>query len=291
MKNLIKIAGGLFIALLFPITSAFAQIPPFPTDPYLDSWSFYDPTNWYSDLGFAPTGFTNIVCDQSAWSSDDSVIDCNGLILDSTNAAYLNYKVVESPGNTNLMCQAGTVWFFFSPDWDSESQGGTGPGNWGDFIDAGAWTSNAVFGYWGLSVDPAGDNLYFSGQTNGAGTNYLTCPISWTAGSWHLIGLTYTATNSILYVDGQFATNGIGVLYPPNQYVLTNSGFFIGSDYSGNAQARGEFVMLRPTRINTPATFSLIITMSCRLNSPASALAVLARLISARPIWVAAVAV
>ena len=179
-----------------------------------------------------------------AWSSDDGVLDCNGLILDSADAAFLNYKTVESDGNTNLMCQAGTIWFWFSPDWDSESAGtgGSGPGNWGDFIDAGAWTSNAMFGYWGLSVDPAGNNLYFSGQTNGATTNYLNFPISWTAGSWHLIGLTYTPTNSILYVDGQFATNGIGVIYPPSQYVLTNSGFFIGSDYSGNAQARGEFV-------------------------------------------------
>jgi hypothetical protein len=239
-----KIIGVLLIALgLFRPLESRAQIPPFPTDPYLDSWSFYDPTNWLSDLGYAPTGFTNIICDQSSFASDDGVLDCNGLILDSTNAAYLNYKVVESDGNTNLMCQAGTIWFWFSPDWDSENQGGTGPGDWGRFIDVGAYTTNAVFGWWSLLVSPDGNTIYFSGQTNGASTNYLNAPISWNALSWHLIGLTYTATNSILYVDGQLATNGIGVIYPPSQYVLTNSGFNIGSDcLTGTKQARGEFV-------------------------------------------------
>jgi hypothetical protein len=34
--------------------------------------------------------------------SDGGVLDYNGLILDSTNAACLNYIVSESDGNTNL---------------------------------------------------------------------------------------------------------------------------------------------------------------------------------------------
>jgi hypothetical protein len=182
MKNLIKIAGGFFIALLFPITSAFAQIPPlppFPTDPYLDSWSFYDPTNWLSDLEYAPIGFTNIQ-NVSCWATDDGLLDCNALFLDSTNPAYLNYKVVESDGNTNLICPAGTIWFWFSPDWDSQNLGGTGPGDWGRFIDVGAYTTNADYGWWSLYLDSDGNNIYFSGQTNGAGTNYLSYPISLT---------------------------------------------------------------------------------------------------------------
>ncbi len=242
MKNLPKIAVTL-LGLIFCF-DIFAQdlIPPFPVDPFYDSWSFYDPTNWLSDEGYAPNTFTNIINDGSCWSSDDGILDCNGLILDSTNAtAFLNYKTVEDDGHTNLSCTAGTIWFWFSPDWDSESQGGSGPGDWGRFIDVGAYTTNAAFGWWSLLLSPDGNNIYFSGQTNGAGTNYLNAPISWTAGSWHLIGLTYTATNSILYIDDQVATNGIGVIYPPRHDVLTN-GFWIGSDFSGTQQAHGEFV-------------------------------------------------
>ena len=225
-------------------TTLRAQIPPFPVDPFLDSWSFYDPTNWLSDLEYPPIGFTNIVCDQSAWSSDDGILDCNGLILDSTNAAYLNYRVVENDGNTNLICSSGMLWFWFSPDWDSQNLGGTGPGDWGRFIDVGEYTTNAASGWWSIYLSPDGNNIYFSGGTNGAVTNYLNCPISWSASSWHLIGLTYSATNSVLYVDGEVATNGLGVLYPPGQDVLTN-GFWIGSDTAtGTQQARGEFVDL-----------------------------------------------
>ena len=240
-----KVVGMFLIALGFlrPIASLaqLPPLPPIPTDPYLDSWSFYDPTNWFSDLGYAPIAFTNIVCDESCWASDDGVLDCNGLLLDSTNAAFLNYNVVEHDGNTNLICSSGTIWFWFSPDWSSTNQGGTGPGDWGRFIDAGAWTSNANYGWWSLFLSPDGDNIYFSGQTNGVGTNYLNFPISWAANSWHLIGLTYTDTNSILYVDGQLATNGLGVSYWPGHDILTN-GFWIGSDFSGVEQARGEFV-------------------------------------------------
>lgn len=244
MKTFVShFAKGFILSILFSLFVAVghAQIPPFPTDPFLDSWSFYDPTNWFSDMGYAPIGFTNIIDDTSCWASDDGALNCNGLILDSTNAAYLNYKVVESDGNTNLICPAGVFWFWFSPDWSSTNQGGTGPGDWGEFIDTGAWTSNADIGWWSLYTDPAGDNIYFSGQTNGAGANYLTSPISWSASSWHLIGLVYSASNSTLYVDGQVATNGTGVIYWPGHDVLTN-GFWIGSDATGTQQARGEFV-------------------------------------------------
>jgi hypothetical protein len=235
-----KIAGIIFIllGLLRPVNSL-AQMPSL-TDPYLDSWSFNDPTNWTSDMGYMPIAFTNID-NVSCWATNDALLGDHALLLDSTNPAYLNYNVVETNGYTNLIFSAGTLWFWFSPDWTSANQGGTGPGNWGEFIDAGAWTTNAAYGWWSLYVSPGGDTIYFSGQTNGMDTNYLSYPISWTNQSWHLIGLSYTATNSILYVDGQQATNGIGVTYWPRSDVLTN-GFYIGSDYSGTEQARGEFV-------------------------------------------------
>jgi hypothetical protein len=232
-------AKGVCILILFGlIVTGRAQMPDM-TDPYLDSWSFSDSTNWTSDAGYAPIAFTNIE-NVPYCESSNTVFGCNALLLNSTNPAFLNYNVVETNGYTNLICSGGTIWFWFSPDWSSTNQGGTGPGDWGRFIDVGAWTSNANYGWWSLCVSPDGGNIYFSGQTNGIGTNYASFPISWTNNSWHLIGLTYTATNSILYVD-DLATNGLGVSYWPGPDVLTN-GFYIGSDYSGTEQARGKFV-------------------------------------------------
>lgn len=236
MKNLLKIAVML-LGLMFGL-GAFAQMP--MPDTYLNSWSFYDANDWTSDLGFPPVAFTNIES-VTCWATNETILGDNALLLDSTNAAFLQYNVVETNGYVNLTCDSGTIWFWFSPDWSSLNQGGTGPGDWGRFIDVGAWTSNATYGWWSLYVSPDGDNIYFSGQTNGIGTNYLSYPISWTNYSRHLIGLNYTASNSMLYVDGLIATNGFGVSYWPGSSVLSN-GFYIGSDYSGTEQARGEFV-------------------------------------------------
>ena len=105
----------------------------------------------------------------------------------------------------------------------------------------GAYTTNASYGWWSLHLDPAGDNLYFSAQTNtGAGTNYLNFPVSWDSATWHQIVLTYSPTNTFLYLDGALATNGPGVSIVPGSDALTN-GFYIGSDYTGIDQAHGQF--------------------------------------------------
>jgi len=52
--------------------------------------------------------------------------------------------------------------------------------------------------------------------------------------------LTYSATNSSFYLDGELVTNGLPVTYWPGADVLTN-GFFIGSDSNGLSQAHGIF--------------------------------------------------
>jgi Concanavalin A-like lectin/glucanases superfamily/Bacterial TSP3 repeat len=136
------------------------------------------------------------------------------------------------------------VLFWFRPHWSSTSQGGTGPGNWSRLLEVGAYTTNASHSWWSIYLDPAGTNLFFSAQTNnGSGATYLSTPINWASNIWHQIALTYSATNSSLYLDDQPAvTNGLGVTYWPGPDVLTN-GFFIGSDSSGTPAtlAHGDF--------------------------------------------------
>jgi hypothetical protein len=129
----------------------------------------------------------------------------------------------------------------FAVHWGSTNVGGTGPGWWGQLIDAGQWTSNATYGWWSLYTDPEGANLYFSAQNNsGTETNYLSAPIAWTSNQWHFIALTYSTTNTALYLDGQLATNGVGMSIWPDSEVLSN-GFYIGSDTNGETQAHGIF--------------------------------------------------
>ena len=224
-------ARALIVAgILFSVASGFAQpiLPPMPVDPFVQlcTWSFND-TNWLSDLGYAPVSFTNL--------NNPPGVAGNALQVDSTNAAWLQYNIFEADGTTNLSFgfYGGTIELRVLPDWNS----GTGPGNWGRIIDVGAFSTNAPSSWWSLYFSPDGSTLYFSSETNGVFTNYLSCPISWDTNTWHFIALTYNRLRSALYIDGQLATNGSAMKYQPSQAALTN-GFFVGSDNTGLAQSR-----------------------------------------------------
>jgi hypothetical protein len=238
------VAGFLF-GLLTNV--AYADFPGFPsgdgpTNTPLDSWSFYEHTNWTSDYGYSPVSFTNLNFAQLG----------NGmsLVVDTNVPAWLQYNVYESDGTTNLTVAQGTVTFWFAPNWNSTNQGGLGPQEWGRLFEVGSYTTNSSYGLWSIYVDPAGANLYFSTQTNDLSSNvwtWLSAPISWTTNYFHFIALTYSATNTVLYLDGVLATNGPPVTVYPGSDVLTN-GFYIGSDSNGVYQAHGLF--------NTVATYS-----------------------------------
>lgn len=224
----------LLLLLLIPGTAR-AVFPPGNTNSSttLDTWSFNGTTNWTSDLGYAPISFTNL--------SSSPLGDGPALVLDSTNAAWLQYNVTETSGTNNLAVRQGTVMFWFAPNWTDTNNGGTGPGQFGRLIDAGAYTTNASYGWWSFYLDPAGTNIYFAAQTNGSQALYISAPVKFvTTNRWHMLALTYSATNSAFYFDGILVTNGAPVSIWPGPNVLTN-GFYIGSDNTGIDQAHGMF--------------------------------------------------
>ena len=123
----------------------------------------------------------------------------------------------------------------------NDTNGGIGPGEWGRLFEVGSYTSDSSYGLWSIYVDDGGNNIYFSAQTNDLSsslTTYLSAPISWTTNYFHFIALTYSPTNTALYLDGVLITNGPGVTVYPGPDVLTN-GFYFGSDSNGVLQAHG----------------------------------------------------
>jgi hypothetical protein len=220
------------LALLVSRPPAVIAAAPLGTNTWLSTWSFNDTTNWTSDLGFAPLSRTNI--------SALPFGDYTALVLDSADAAWLRYRTTETDGTRNLTVDAGSILMWFSPGWSSvSSTGGQGPGQWGRFFEVGSYTTNASYGWLSMYTDAGGTNLYFAGQTNnGSGGVFLTARIAWPAQSWHHLAITYSPSNSALYVDGLLVTNGLPVLYRPDPSVLTN-GFSIGSDATGTAQVHG----------------------------------------------------
>ena len=200
------------------------------TNVRLGAWHF-DMTNWLGEQGQAPLAFTNLQS-ISSWSS-------NAMQIDSTNLAMLVYRDIETNGMANINLRSGTVRLWFRPNWDSNSKrNGTGPQGEGRLIEAGSQTTNG--GWWALTFSTNGNNLIFRTQTNALLATNFTATIMWQSNWWHQIVLTYTPTNSLLYIDGQLFTSGSGIQYYPN-VVERSAGFAIGSDRSGNNQAHGQF--------------------------------------------------
>ena len=198
----------------------------------LGYWTFSD-TNWLSDYNYSPLSFTNIVNAPGG--------DGNTLLLNSTNPAWLIYNVIANDNTTNITLDFGSVAFWFSPQWSSTNAGGSGPGCWAPLIQVGQYTTNAGYGVWSLTVDPQGTNIgFFAQDGNGLEANFLTAPVCWTNGDWHYIALSYSHTNSALYIDGLLATNGSPVTCLPDPDVIAE-GFCVGNSPDGTAQALGRF--------------------------------------------------
>lgn len=196
----------------------------------IGAWSFSDTNYWTSDFGYAPVSFSNV---GASWLGDGTAA-----VFNETNS-WLQYNVIEEDGATNLTVDFGSMIVWFAPNWTGTNEGSTGPGVWGRLLEVG---DSSGSGLWSLYVDPAGVNIYFTVQTNGGpAVTYLSAPIDWgTTNYWHSIALTYSTTNTLLYLDGWIATNGPAITNFPGPEVLAN-GFFIGSDSTGNNQAKGMF--------------------------------------------------
>ena len=206
--------------------------------PPLNVWSFQDTTNWTSDYGTAPVSFSNL---DFAYLGNGS-----SLVVNTDAPAWLQFNVTEASGTTNLTLDIGTVRFWFAPSWSGTNVGGVGPGVAARLVEVGGFTEDSSLGWWSLYTDEAGANLFFSAQTNEFASNvvtYLSVPIAWTTNYFHNVALTYSPTNTALYLDGELVTNGLPLTVFPAGDVLTN-GFFIGSDRDGMNQAHGLFSQL-----------------------------------------------
>jgi hypothetical protein len=164
------------------------------------------------------------------------------MVLDSADPAWLRFNLSETNGASNLTLTVGTVVMWVAPNWASATtnQNGSGPGVWGRLLDVGAYSTNAT-GWWSLLLDSGGTNIYFGAQTNtgdAALTTYLSAPIDWASNEWHFVALTYSTSNTALYLDGALSATGAVVSVYPGPEVTTN-GFWIGSDSDGGSQLHG----------------------------------------------------
>ncbi|HWY30805.1 MAG TPA: Ig-like domain-containing protein, partial [Candidatus Acidoferrum sp.] len=133
-------------------------------------WKFDSTNTWVGEEGQLPLLATNIV-GVPDWSS-------NGVSIESTNEAVLDYNLVETNGETNICLENGSILFWFQPAWSSANAAGTGPGHWARLLEVGDYNPAFTNGWWGLSVSPDGSELTFGTSTNGGGEINLSGSIS-----------------------------------------------------------------------------------------------------------------
>lgn len=239
MKSMKRFATRITAAILFCIAAqvVHAQLPPSaPPTNTLATFSFSDTNGWTDDASTSPNAFTNLF---GAFYGDGT-----SLMVDRNNPAWLQFGGFNSDGTTNLSVgPAGSIFFWFSPDWASATtnNNGAGPGAYGRLLEVGAYSTNATYGWFSLFVDPGATNIYFCTQTNSGDSavyTNLSAPIDWATNVWQFVALTYSPTNLSLYTNGVLATNAPSLVVYPGLDVLTN-GFWIGSDSNGILQMHG----------------------------------------------------
>jgi len=206
--------------------------PNIVTELWLGYWRF-DDTNWIGEGGVAPLIKTNLQLNGGR--------NVNAVQGAPTNVVLLSYREIETNGWANINCRQGTIRFWFRPNWNSTNSGGTGPQTAGRLIELGNESTGTPAGWWTLLLNSNGTDIRFITHTNGAGRTNVSAAINWKSQDWHQLALTYSSSNTSLYLDGQpLNTNGLGVIHFPSPSIRSN-GFRIGSDATGTKQAKGRF--------------------------------------------------
>lgn len=82
--------------------------------------------------------------------------------METNVPAWLNYPIYGTNGATNIVFNGpGSICFWYAGGWATTNGG---PGQWAQLIDSGEWTSNSSVGYFGISIDPWGSNIWFFSQ-------------------------------------------------------------------------------------------------------------------------------
>ena len=216
---------------LAPLVTQARPRPPFPPVPEksLASWRFDDPTNVA-----AGALLTVNPCAVESWSG-------YALQMSGTGPALFAVPQFTAQGQTNFLAAAGTLRFWFAPDWGSASEGSQGPGAEARLLEVGAWAEGAAQSWWTLAVTADGNAIRIGADLGGAMSEVLRAPIGWQPGSWHQVALAWSANGTALYLDGQCVTNGVGVSLAAPTTPAGVTGFCLGSDVNGFSLARGQF--------------------------------------------------
>ncbi len=197
-------------------------------------WRFNNPPVWSDEQGLLPSTALGLAPSPS-WSG-------YAVHLGSAQNGNLAYPCYRTNGSPVVTLPTGSIRFWYKPDWSTyDGLTNLGPQDTIRLFEIGEQSTNAGYGWFAITINSRGTALTFSTESSGIHTDNAVCPIQFATNSWYQITLTYTPTNSALYVDGvPVVTNGFGVTNFPGTNVL-QQGFHLGCSWDEVHQANGRF--------------------------------------------------
>ncbi len=214
-------------ALLFLWGVSNVSAKPRPMSPPWPSFGLLQREGFDEPYGFT----TNQVIEPAIW-------------LESWSGWALNRqgKVVEPwvvpmviSNSFSVEPERGAIRFWYRPDFSS----GAGPGQTATLLELVTGKGKTEVVWWTLDVSPDGNAIQLLCQAESGPTTCLSAEVKWEAGTWHLLTLGFTPTNSALFVDDQLAAVGEGMATVPKEVAPLTS-LIVGSSYSGTQPAQGQ---------------------------------------------------
>lgn len=169
----------------------------------------------------------------------------NGLLINGESCAP-SYNILQNDGNVLVKRNHGTISFWFRPNWNSGNSGAA-ENYLLDFRPRGSFQHR-----FSLFFSQNGSKLkLFSADETGNGVAHFEPDVSFNENAWHLITITYDASQTCLYIDGApIVSAGLAITYAAS----VMDSMFVGCDYNGGKLANGTFDEL--TSYSYPLTSS-----------------------------------
>ncbi len=179
-----------------------------------------------------PYGFaTNQLIDPTVWTEGWS-----GYALQRQGKQVRPWAVPMVVSNSfQVEPERGAIRLWYRPDFDS----GAGPGQPATLLSLATAKAKTELIWWSLVLTPKGNEIHLVCQTEQGPESCLQAEVNWETGSWHLLTLGFTPTNSALFIDDQLMAVGAGLATIPKE-VAPFTRLTIGSDASGELPAQGQ---------------------------------------------------
>ena len=213
----------------------------------LGYWRFNNAPSWEDDQSLGPS-IAQGLFPIPDWSGD-------AVEINSGSSSMLGYPGIRSNGVPVIACPSGSIGFWFKPDWNgvTVTNSAGGPGSNARLFEIGRETSDASYGWFGLTINPLGTSLTLATEAGGVHTNVLQAEVPFNSHTWYQVVLTYSPSATALYLNGQLVSSGGGLTCVPPSSVV-QQGFYFGSSWDGTSQANGRFDELQTYNYSLAAT-------------------------------------